>query len=140
MLLIVDTKGATHIAINVPVTGADKSLPAIAAMFEQNAVFIQKSWQNAETKKPEISITLGNEFIVDGGESNVAVAVNGAVLSDDFVIDSPEVRTSNAKAMKSKNDEIKRLSAELSHTKELLNAANERIKELRDADDIEGLR
>jgi hypothetical protein len=51
-------------------------------------------------------------------------------LNHPSVIDSPEVRTSNAKAMKSKNDEIKRLSAELSHTKELLNAANERLQEL----------
>lgn len=123
MLLIVDTKGANHIAINVPLEGADKSLPAIAAMFEQNAVFINKQWRECSVVKPEISITLGNQFIVENTDENISVGVNDSVISEDFVIYSPEVRISNKKAIEQRDSKIKALEAELAHVKSQLEAA-----------------
>ena len=140
MLLIVDTKGANHIAINVPLDGADKSLPAIAAMFEQNAVFINKQWREASVVKPEISITLGNEFIIENSDENIAVTVNGAVLTDEFVIRTPDVLISNKKAIEQRDSRIKALELELAVAKSQLEAANAKIKEFQDDDDIEGLR
>lgn len=140
MLLIVDTKGANHIAINVPLDGAEKSLPAIAAMFEQNAVFINKQWRECSVVKPEISITLGNQFVIENTDETIAVAVNKSVLSDDFAIRSPEVLVSNKKAIDQRDIRIKSLEAELAHTKAQLEAANSKIKLLESDSDIEGLR
>lgn len=140
MLLIVDTKGASHIAINVPLDGADKSLPAIAAMFEQNAVFINKQWRDASVVKPEISITLGNEFIIENSDENIAVTVNGAVLTDEFVIRTPDVLISNKKAIEQRDSRIKTLELDIAVAKSQLETANAKIKELQDADDVEGLR
>lgn len=123
MLLIVETKGANHIAINVPLEGADKSLPAIAAMFEQNAVFINKQWRECSVVKPEISITLGNQFVVENTDENISVCVNNAVITEDFAICSPEVRISNKKAIEQRDSRIKALEAELAHVKSQLEAA-----------------
>jgi hypothetical protein len=56
MFALIDTKNATHIAINIPLEGADKTIPALAGMLESNAVFIRKEWRSVATVEPEMSI------------------------------------------------------------------------------------
>lgn len=123
--------GATHIAINIPKEGADKSLPALAAMLEHNAVFVRKSWRELETVKPVMGITLGNTFT--SGDSDVADLVIQAqpeAIDESFVIATPEVFVSNKRAIEKKDAEITRLRTELEHTKQVLSRANERIETL----------
>jgi len=44
MFAQIQTNGATHIIIHIPHEGSEKSLPQLAAMLEQNAVFIQDGY------------------------------------------------------------------------------------------------
>ena len=41
MFAVIETNGATHIAINIPMEGADRSLPALAAMLENEAAGVE---------------------------------------------------------------------------------------------------
>lgn len=123
MFALIDTKGATHIAIHIPHEGAEKNLPALAAMLEQNAVFIRQGYQELATVEPAMQIVLGDQHRVEnyGVELMVlAVPRAGAVITDDFVTATPEVLTSNAKGLKAKDDELSGLRTELSFVKDEL--------------------
>jgi len=136
MFAIIETKGATHIAINIPKSGADKSLPALAEMLEYNAIFIQKSWRELNLVKPAMSITLGNSYNVEDSEcAEIVIQSEPEVLDDSFTIATPEVFTSNKKAMAKKDEEIRRIAAELNHLKEQLREAKDRILELTQVED-----
>lgn len=124
MFALIETKGATHIAVHIPHAGAEKTLPAIASMLESNAVFIRNNYSSLETVKPEMSITLGNIYTSDNSENEIIVSQSGAVIGDDFVPASPEVFVSNAKGLKKASDENSRLRTENSFLKSEL----ERVK------------
>lgn len=116
MFVSIDTKGANHIVIHIPHEGADKSLPAIARMLEQNAVFINKGWNSASLVKPEMSIVLGDKFEVEkDGDEPIVVKESTAVLPSDFVAATPDVFVSNAKAAKKAAEDSQRLRTEVSH-------------------------
>lgn len=139
MFALIETKGASHIAIHIPKEGANKSLPAIAAMLEHNATFINKGWREIAIVNPAMSITLGDKIEVDDGEGGELIVKSGEdVLSDDFVIATPDVFLSNKKAMQKKQEEIDRVRSELQATKYQLDAANARIAELTGEEDVEG--
>ena len=121
MLMIITTNNASHIAISIPTDVADKALPAIANMFENNATFLQNNYSGIEVIKPTIEIHLGNEFKKENYESEFIVKTNDSVLTEDFITYSPEVSISNKKALESKDKEILKLRAEL-------NLANNRIE------------
>lgn len=135
MFAIIQTNGATHIAIHVPHAGADRSLPALAAMLEQNTTFIQQGYQELKTVKPSMSISLGNEYRCENYDLELAVVESGAVIGDEFQIATPEVFASNAKALKRKEEEISRLRTELSFTKSQLEAANAQVRALTELED-----
>lgn len=122
MFAYIDTKNATHIAINIPQQGADKSIPALVAMLEENAVFIRKNWNTFETCVPEMSIRLGDKVCIEGNDAELAIVIPGStsVLDDSFVKETPEVRVSSKKAIEKKDEEIARLRTELAHTKQQL--------------------
>lgn len=128
MFAIIETNGASHIAIHVPSEGAEKSLPALANMLEKNATFIQKGWNEAKLVTPKMSITLGDKFETEGDGNVIKIATNGAVVSDDFVIATPEVFVSNAAAMKKRDDEISRLRTELSFVKSERDTAKSQLE------------
>ena len=137
MFVLIDTKDANHIAINVPHEGADKTLPALAAMFEQNAVFINKSYGSIETVTPAMSIQLGNrvEFEAYGQELAVLpVPKDGNVIDESFVLATPEVYVSYKKILKQKDTEIDRIRTELAHTKQQLQDLQDRINAAADDD------
>jgi hypothetical protein len=121
MFALIDTKGANHIAIHIPPEGADKTLPALAAMLEQNAVFINKSFGSVETVTPAMSIQLGNKVEFESYGQELAVTyISGSdrVLDESFVLATPEVYVSYKKTLKQKDTEIERLRTELAHTKQ----------------------
>ena len=122
MFALVDTKGATHIAINIPLQGAEKTIPALVGMLEQNAKFICKSWSEIEERKPEMSIQLGNQIVFENRESEVVILSpdSTSVLSESFVPMEPAVLVSNKKAMEAREVEISRLRTELAHVKQQL--------------------
>jgi hypothetical protein len=135
MFALIDTKGANHIAIYVPHEGADKTLPALAAMLEQNAVFINKSYNSIETVTPAMSIQLGNKVEFESYGQELAVTyVSGSdrVLDESFVLATPEVYVSYQKTLKQKDTEIERLRTELAHTKQQFQDLQDRINDAAD--------
>jgi hypothetical protein len=135
MFVSIDTKGANHIVIHIPHEGADKSLPAIARMLEQNAVFIQKGWSSAALVKPEMSIVLGDKFEVEkDGDEPIVVKESTAVLPDDFVAATPDVFVSNAKAAKKAAEDSQRLRTEVSHLKDQIESLKAQLQVLAEAE------
>jgi hypothetical protein len=134
MFALIDTKNASHIAIHIPAQGADKAIPALVGMLEQNAVFIKKQWSALETVVPEMSIQLGDKLTHDNSEGELAITIpgNANVLGESFVHETPEVRISNKKAIDKKDAEISRLRAELTLVKQQLADSRDRINALTD--------
>lgn len=135
MFAIIHTNGATHIAIHIPHAGAASSLPALAAMLEQNSTFIQQGYSELKTVKPSMSISLGNEYRCENYDIELAVVEAGAVIGDEFEIATPEVFTSNAKSLKKKDEELGKLRTEISFLKSQLESANAALTSLREERD-----
>jgi len=129
MFALIETKGATHIAINIPLDGADKTIPALVGMLENNAVFVSKGYRAIETRVPEMSIQLGDRIIMDSSEEQLVIQVpdSTSCLDNSFVKQTPEILISNKKAIERKDKEIERLTTELAHLKQQLNDLRERI-------------
>jgi len=134
MFALIKTNGATEIAIHIPHQGAEKTLPALAAMLEQNATFIKRGYYEANVVKPEMQIVLGNTYIMDVEKPTIEIAASGSVIGEDFVLDSPEVRVSFKKAIDGKDKEIERLRAELSMAKMERDRLQDRINEIANPD------
>jgi len=117
MFALIETKNATHIAINIPKDGADKTIPALVGMLENNAVFIQKGYSILETRTAEMSIQLGDKIALDNSDSELIVLIPSSteILDESFVHESPEILISNRKAIEKKDAEIQRLRLELAH-------------------------
>ena len=130
MFAIIETNGASQIVIHVPHDGADRTLPALARMLEQNATFVQTSYSSMTIVKPAMSITLGSSFTIKNCDEELAIAESGVVLGDDFVNATPDVFISNAVARKKADAEQQRLRTELSFTKDELNRLRAQIAEL----------
>jgi hypothetical protein len=136
MFALIETKGATHIAISIPREGADKTIPALSGMLENNAVFICKSYSTLETCVPEMSIQLGNLLKLENGEGELAIVVPGSpsVLDDSFVYETPEILVSNKRRIEEKDKEINRLRLELQHQKQQLSDLQERMEGIEEED------
>ena len=131
MFVSIDTQGANHIVIHIPHEGADKTLPAIARMLEQNAVFIKKDWHTASLATPEMSIVLGDKFEFDKeGDEPIIVKESTAVLPADFVAATPDVFTSNAKTKQKADAENQRLRTEVTHLKDQLEGLKAQLAEM----------
>lgn len=136
MFAIIETNGATHIAIHVPYAGAEKTLPALAAMLENNATFINKGWRDCGTVTPSMKIILGNKFETEKDDGpELLIKADDSVIDDSFVIASPEVFVSNKKALAKKDEEITRLRAEVAHTKNQLESLQTRVAELTESEE-----
>lgn len=135
MFAVIETNNASHIAIHIPKEGADKSLPALAAMLEHNTTFINKGWREISVVKPNMHIILGDKFDTESDDAGeLLIQACADVVSDDFVIATPEVFVSNKTAIAKKQEEIDRLRSELQSVKFQLDAANARITELQAPD------
>lgn len=130
MFAIIDVNNATHIAIHIPHDGAEKSLPAIARMLENNATFIRSGYSEFSIIKPSMNIILGDSYKIDRNDEELIVKASADVLSEDFQIATPEVFVSNAKSAKKKDDEISRQRTEINFLKQQLEQATSQLKAL----------
>jgi len=133
MYAVIDTKGADKICIHIPHKGSEKSLPALAAMLENNAVFLKTGYYDATVVKAEMSIILGDTFDAGTEKPAIVIASNGVVLSDDFEIEAPEVRTSYKKIIEEKEKKIETLSTELKYIKAQLQQAQELLASMEES-------
>ena len=125
MFAVIDVNGATHVVINIPHQGSDKSLPAIAAMLEQNTTFIKKGWNELSTVKSKMSIILGETYRIGDSDQEMIINSSTQVIGEEFVVATPEVFINNAKAIEKKDNEIAKLRTELNFIK----LESERFKE-----------
>jgi len=130
MFAIIETNGATQIVIHVPHEGADRTLPALARMLEQNATFIRAGYQEMAIVKPAMSIVLGSTHKLQHSDEELAIAESSVVLGDDFVNATPAAFVSNAAARKKADAEQQRLRTELSFTKDELTRLRAQLAEL----------
>jgi hypothetical protein len=132
MFAVIETNGATHIAIHIPHQGAEKSLPALAAMLEKNAIFINSGWSEFSLVNPSMSIVLGDFYKMDRNGQELAISASPNVLDESFVAASADVFTSNAKGLKSAQEENLRLRKEIDSLKYQLEQANGRIEAMKE--------
>jgi hypothetical protein len=120
MFALIELNNATHIGIYIPSEGADKAIPALVGMLENNAVFVVQGYNRLETCKPQMSIQLGDKLSIANSDEELAIVIpsSASVLDDSFVKEAPEVKISNQKAIDRRDAEIKRLRTELEHTKQ----------------------
>lgn len=131
MFALIETNGASHIAIHIPHQGADKSLPALAAMLETNATFIAKGWRELSVRKPRMTISLGDRISVEDSETGeLVVAESGAVIGQEFEIASPALFASNAKVLQKLRDEVEALRKERDYLKSDKTRLEDQIKAL----------
>jgi hypothetical protein len=130
MLLIITTNNASHIAINIPTDVADKALPAIASMFENNATFIQNNYSGIEVVTPTIDIHLGNVFKKENYDSDYVIKTNESVLTEGFVALNPETYISNKRVLETKEKENSRLRAKVSVLEEELEKLKNKLDDL----------
>ena len=128
MFAKIKTNGASEIIINIPLDGAEKSLPALAAMLEQNAIFIQRGYRDIKQVHPDTTFHLGDSIKAEeGSEAEVIITIpqSTKVLDDSFMIASPEAFISCAKAIAKRDEEIQKVKTENTFYK----SENERLKE-----------
>lgn len=114
MFALIETKNATHIAIHIPADKAAASLPALANMLENNAVFIQQSYREAAVVSPGMSIVLGNTYSMPNNDGEaIVIGVCEHLIADEFVIDTPEVFRSNKEYRAKKEAELTNMRREV---------------------------
>jgi hypothetical protein len=125
MFAKIKTNNATDIVIHIPTEGAEKTLPALARMLEQNAVFVRRTWREVEIVRPEMEIVLGNVLRTGHeGEPEIAVVENGSVIDDSFVLATPETLVSSHEAIATKE----KLISELRNKIAVLSAENDLLR------------
>ena len=125
MLMIIKTNNASHIAINIPTDVADKALPAIANMFENNTTFLSAGYSSLEEVKPCINILLGNEFIYERSyDYTLIIKANEDVLTEDFLAVAPKAYFSVKQILDAKDRENRSL-------RNKINVLEEELEELK---------
>ena len=134
MFALIETNQATHIAIYIPHDGANKSLPALAAMLEQNAVFVRSGYQTLEVVKPDMTIRLNDTIEISNRENELSIVVptSKQTLGDDFVLAGSEAYISNQKAIKERDETISKQSSEIVFLKASLERLQMTLYELRE--------
>ena len=138
MFALIETNQATHIAIHIPHDGADKSLPALAAMLEQNAIFVRSNYSETIKVEPSITIHLKDTVEIVGREIEAAIVVPSSrqVLGDDFVLATSEAYISNKKTLEQRDEKISKLTSENVFLKASLERLQATLNELnKEADD-----
>jgi hypothetical protein len=139
MLLNIKTNNATNIVINLP---SDKIayVQNVVDLFEQNAVFVNAAYSNIETVKPFFDITLGSSVVFNKNyhdETELAIASDKTVVIEDFEVATPEVLTSNKKAVESLKAKLKKQEDENKCLQMTIDKLNERIEEMLNKSDTE---
>jgi hypothetical protein len=131
MFAQIKTNGAHTIVIAIPHEGADKTLPALAAMFENNAVFLASpNWRQNEIIKAEMTIHLGEGFKFESKDDVILVRHQdrNAILSEEWQTATPDVFTSNHKAIEKLEQRLKEQADQMQLLKLQLNQANAKLQ------------
>lgn len=133
MFALIETHGATHIAIHVPRDAAAASLPVLAAMLEQNATFIRQGYNDASIVTPQMTIQLGDVYNheTSAADFRIEPADRENIVGDSFTLATPDVLTSNARQLKSEQDRYHRLYTEHQALKSKFDALQEQFDELK---------
>lgn len=134
MFALIETNGATHIAIHVPRDAAAASLPALTAMLEQNATFIRQGYNDASIVTPQMTIQLGDVYNheTSAADFRIEPADSGHIVGDSFTLATPDVLTSNARQLKQEQDRYRRLYAEHQALQSRFDALQEQYNALHD--------
>lgn len=132
MFALIETNGATHIAIHVPRDAAAASLPVLAAMLEQNATFICQGYSDGGIVAPKMSIQLGDVYHHETSAVDFRIEPAGRadIIDDAFTLATPDVLTSNARQLKQEQDRYHRLYTEHQALKSRFDALQEQFDEL----------
>ena len=125
MFALIETKGATHIAIYIPGNSAEESLPVLARMLEENAKFIKVAWREIDMVIPEMSIILGDKYTLKDPEG----------VGQDFTLATPQAFLDNKKALGKKEEENSRPRKELEFKNSELSSLKEKIEALTTEED-----
>lgn len=131
MFVVVDTNGANQIIINVPLEGAEKSLPTLAKMLENNAVFICKGWNEFSLKEATMHIHLGDTYRMEH-EQELVVTTATKDVPEDFNIAAPEVMVSNKKALDALGKTNTDLRNEVTYLKSKIDSINGQLHDLQE--------
>lgn len=133
MFAHITTNNATDIVIYIPFEKADKNMPALAEMLEQNSVFVQSGYNSMNIVKPKITFELGGALVLDGRNEEVLVIDTSscAVVDDQWVSASPEVFSSNKKAIEKLESQLSAERRKNSMLTNELEIAKETIRELK---------
>ena len=134
MFVVIETNGATHIVINVAHQDAERALPALAGMLEGNAKFVRKDWRDATAVTPKMTIELGASYIVgtqsEGDAEFVIVAPEvPETLRNGLLPATPELITSNRKAIDVLGKKLSDANAELTVLRNQLATAKQQLEE-----------
>jgi hypothetical protein len=127
MFIQVELKNSQKILISVPAAGAEKSLPQIIKLFENNAIFLE-GYNEFKQYKPEITITLGSTYEHKSyGQDNLVISAPDSfdTIDESFLIATPELYISNKADLAKKDAEI----AKLNDRVKLLELEKAQIKE-----------
>lgn len=132
MFISVETKGATHLFIEVPVESAATALPTLLNLFERSAVFVRKGYRDVATVTPAITVTLGDAVVVDG-EVCMNVLPSGCAVTEGFELPTPTVVANFTNLVRSLQSDVSRLVGEVSYLKGQIAERDRLINEMRDA-------
>ena len=141
MFAVIETNGANKIVIGIPHEGAEKSLPALAAMLEKNTVFLShQNYGASKIVEANMSIHLGEHLEIsgDGDQPIIVKPLNSsAIIGPEFKIATQEVFTSNAAERAKSNKEISELRQKNQVLENDLRAARDTIARLTAPENVE---
>lgn len=136
MLLNIETNGATNIVINVPVEHLKYSQDVVN-LFERNAVFVNKGYNEIKFVKPTSTMVLGEDLKFEssyGTELELIVTGKGSAEFDGFVEATPEAFISMKDAIEKRKAENEKLTKEISYLKMQIANKDEEIETLKNND------
>lgn len=130
MFALIQTNGATHIAINVPHENSEKTLPALFSMLENNMTFINKGYSEIKTVTPEMSFVLGNKVIEKNYDVELIISESSCVIDENWVTATPQVFLDNSALIKKKDAEISKLRSEITYLTNEIESLKAKLSEL----------
>jgi hypothetical protein len=135
MFAEIKTNGAHTIVIAIPHEGADKTLPALARMLENNAVFFSSpNWRDNNIVQPNMTIHLGDSYQFENRDEKILVQLPDcdAIISSEWQAATPNVFVSNRKAIEKLEQRLKERDDQVQLLNLQLNQANEKLQAMQD--------
>jgi hypothetical protein len=141
MFAEIKTNGAHTIVIAIPREGADKTLPALARMLENNAVFFSSpSWRDNNIVQPNMTIHLGDSYQFENRDEKFLVQLQdcAAIISEDWQAATPNVLVSNREAIDKLEKRLEERNNQVQLLKLQLDEANEKLQAMQAEQEDDG--